>query len=97
MVAGVIPRRKNMKFNVVISTVGGKEYRTAIEVNSIAEAESVLLKSSSWYEFPVGIALVKVNPAAIVSVEYHPEDHQPNDRIEAYIPPVTEVGLPIGK
>lgn len=79
-----------MKFSVVITAIGGKEYRTAIESNTIAEAENVLLKSSSWYEFPVGTALVKVNPASIVSVEFHPVETHTNDRIEAYNPPVAE-------
>jgi glutamine amidotransferase PdxT len=80
-----------MKFNVIISAVGGKDYRTAIEASTIAEVESVLLKNSSWYEFPVGAALVKVNPTNVVSVEFHPEDHQYSDRIEAYVPAVAEV------
>jgi hypothetical protein len=83
-----------MKFNVVIATVGGREYRTTIEANTIAEAEGVLLKASSWYEFPSGAALVKVNPASVIAVEYHPEDFGASDRIEAYTPPDAEASPP---
>ena len=79
-----------MKFSVVITVIGGKEYRTAIESNTIAEAEAVLQKHSSWYEFPVGAALVKVNPATVVSLEFHPIDTQYNERIEAFMPVTTE-------
>lgn len=84
-----------MRFNVVINAVGGKEYRTGIEAGTIAEAESVLLKNSSWYEFPVGAALVKVNPATVVSVEFHPIDNQVNERFEAFMPLTTQ-DIPTG-